>query len=118
MSLRIFSLYFAMIMLGGCGLQSSAPEGDLIECAIGPGAQFSKVCTRETLGGDDFVIHHPDGGFRRFVWTGTGGERAIGTTIGAGEVETLTPLSPSHIEFALDNDRYRYPAGEAVAAYD
>ena len=118
MSLRTFSLYFAMIMLGGCGLQSAAPEGDLIECAIGAGAEFSKVCTLETLGGDDFVIHHPDGGFRRFVWTGTGGERAIGSAIGAGEVETLTPVSPSHIEFAFENDRYRYPAGEAVAAYE
>ena len=118
MSLRIFSLYFALIMLGGCGLQSSAPQGDLIECAIGPGAQFSKVCTLETLGGDDFVIHHPDGGFRRFVWTGTGGERAIGSVIGAGEVEIRMPVSPSHIEFALDNDRYRYPVGEAHAAYE
>ena len=55
------------LVIPACAPQSAAPEGDIIPCAIGPGAEFEEVCTLEVTGPDEFVIHHPDGGFRRFL---------------------------------------------------
>lgn len=67
MSLRIFSAGLLLAALAACGVNSSPePEGMEIECAIGSGAEFEPVCTLEQVSSDEFVIHHPDGGFRRF----------------------------------------------------
>lgn len=67
---RIFSLIALTgmgSMLASCGSESNEPEGPDVECAIGPGAELTPVCTLERVSAEEFVIHHPDGGFRKFV---------------------------------------------------
>lgn len=93
------------LALAGCGSQSGLPEGDLIECAIGPGAQLSAVCIHSwnDVGGPGaFVITHPDGGFRRFVEGANGSleaaDGAVPLVAGAGD------------EVVVGDDRYVIPA--------
>ncbi|MEM6907699.1 MAG: hypothetical protein AAF494_03380 [Pseudomonadota bacterium] len=55
------------LLLAACASESGTPLGADIECAIGSGAKLSDGCILEGIdGGNGFVIHHPDGGFRRF----------------------------------------------------
>ncbi|MBA3864508.1 MAG: hypothetical protein C0517_11260 [Erythrobacter sp.] len=102
---RIFSAV-ALILLAACGAESPPPPGVTVDCAIGAGADLSPVCTLELVTGTpDMVIHHPDGGFRRFrIANG-----AIVATDGAAAVEVLTDISHAHVEIAVDGDRYRIP---------
>ena len=106
MSLRIFSALTLLTALTACGGNvSEAPEGEKVACAIGPGAEFSDVCTLELVAADEFVIHHPNGGFRRFVYADTGivaasdGVDAIANEVIDGEAGMW--------EFKVGSDRYR-----------
>ncbi len=78
----------------------------MIDCAIGPGADYSKVCTLEEAGNDQFLIHSPNGGFRRLMFDPRKGE--FGALDGA---DTLTILSQDSeiAEFEIGGDRYRVP---------
>ena len=111
MSLRISSLGLAAMMLAGCGSASAGPEGETIECAIGPGSEFTAVCTLERVAGDRFTIHHPDGGFRRFALDAEG-EVALADS--ADELATsLTPCDDRQlIEWEAAGDRYRMAVGD------
>lgn len=104
MSLRIFSLALAAL-LAACGSASPEPEGEAIECAIGPGAEFSAVCTLEETSEAEFIIHHPTGGFRRFRHTVEGVE----ISDGAEMIENMSGVSHGYIEFSVAGDRYRLP---------
>lgn len=118
MSLRIFSGLLALCALSACGAaQSPEPEGESVECAIGAGAEFADVCTLEWLdeaGGGEFLIHHPDGGFRRFAVN----EDASGVLLkdGAEELE-MSGNSPSGVwQFSVASDRYVMPVPPASGA--
>ncbi|WP_298466782.1 hypothetical protein [uncultured Erythrobacter sp.] len=81
----------------------------MIDCAIGPGAEYSEVCTLEWLGDEldsEFLIHHPDGSFRRFAFDG---EHQIVTTDGADPAETIRAISHAFWEFSVGGDRYKLP---------
>ncbi len=68
MSLRISSAICFAALVMGCTTESPAPDGEMIDCAIGPGAELNRVCTLERIDGDGielFLVHHPDGSFRR-----------------------------------------------------
>ncbi len=106
MCLRTSSALVPAILLAACGSESPPPPGDAIACAIGAGAEFSPVCTLEKVGGEGaFVVHHPDGGFRRFrIANG-----AIVASDGAAAVEVLADISHAHVEIAVETDRYRIP---------
>jgi hypothetical protein len=111
MYLRTFSSVVVLGLLTACGAaQTPEPEGDTIDCAIGPGAQFSSDCTLEWIGvagAQDFLIHHPDGGFRRFTLN----ENASGIALkdGADELEMVEPAQQGFWQFSVSGDRYLIP---------
>jgi hypothetical protein len=110
MFLRTSSALCAVALLAACGSESPPPPGDDIACAIGAGAEFSPVCKLEKLGPTgEFVIHHPDGGFRRFLMV----DGEINASDGAGEVEVVADASQDHVEIAVEGDRYRVPNASA-----
>ena len=100
---------FAAVILPACsGEISPDPEGQTIECAIGAGADLAPVCVGEQVTGSEgqlFVIHHPDGSFRRFEMLPD--DAGIGLADGAGvlrqEKEADTLL------ISVDDARYRLP---------
>ena len=85
---------------------SPPPPGAEIDCAIGAGADFSPVCTLEQATGGEIVIHHPDGGFRRFVRVAE-----TGALVPLDGAEPLVPEPGVADEgsFAVGADRYRIP---------
>lgn len=106
MCLRISSALAAFALLAACGAESPPPPGAEVECAIGTGADFSPVCTLEQVVGGEVVIHHPDGGFRRFARSADAG--ALVPLDGA---EPLVP-EPGVADatgFGVGADRYRIP---------
>lgn len=111
MFLRIFSGAFLAVSLTACeATQSPEPEGEALDCAIGAGAEFANVCTLEWVGeewGQEFLIHHPGGGFRRFVLN----EDASGVTVkdGAEDVEMVDPSQGGFWQFSVGGDRYLIP---------
>lgn len=103
---RISSL-LALIALAACGAQSPPPPGDTVDCAIGAGADFSPDCTLEQITGTpQIVIHHPDGGFRRFAR-----DPATGALASRDGAEALVPQAGEGgaVQFAVGGDRYRFP---------
>lgn len=111
MFLRISSAVLAIALLGACDTnETPQPEGETLDCAIGQGSDFASVCTLEWLGeewGRDFLIHHPDGGFRRFALN----EDASGVIVqdGAEDVLMLDPAPDGFWQFSVSGDRYRMP---------
>ena len=99
----------ALLLLAACSDDAPQPApfagGDTIECALGGDENFARQCGVERVE-DVLVIHHPDGGFRRFTITrdGTG----IAAADGADRA-SVTPRDDA-IEVALGGDRYVLPA--------
>lgn len=109
MSLRISSALILAGLVAACGPESQPPEGDEIECAIGSGASYSKVCTLERVSKDGsatFLIHAPDGSFRRLLIDPESGD--FGSVDGADELEILSQ-DGEMAEFSIAEDRYRIP---------
>ncbi len=84
------------------------------ECAIGPGAQWTRDCLIER--GDDqeiLTLRHPGGGFRRLriVTDGRGVVPADGS-----EDADVTIAGDRSIEVSIGEDRYRLPATVAAPA--
>ena len=109
MSLRIFSALGLMGALAACGSGDVSPEpvGDAVTCAIGEGVEMSDVCTLERVAGDGsatFLIHHPDGGFRRVSLDPETQE--LGVVDGADSLR-ITDSSDDITEFTIGIDRYR-----------
>jgi hypothetical protein len=106
MCLRISSTLAALAVLTGCGAaESPPPPGDEVECAIGAGAALSPVCTLE-LAGNDVILHHPDGGFRRLTR-----DPATGALAPRDGAEVLVPEQggAGAEAFAIGADRYLIP---------
>ena len=109
--MRISSAALLSIALAGCGAaETPEPEGETLDCAIGPGAEFANVCTLEWVGEPwvrDFIIHHPDGGFRRFALN----EDSSGVIApdGADAVEMVSPAPDAYWQFSVNGDQYRMP---------
>lgn len=106
MCLRISSTLAGLAVLAGCGAAESVPPpGDEVVCAIGAGAALSPVCTLERVG-NDVILHHPGGGFRRLTRDRV--TRALAPRDGA---EVLVPeQGGAGVEaFAIGADRYLIP---------
>ena len=109
MFLRISSALGLLAATAACGgaEMSPPPPGAEVDCAIGAGADFSPVCTLELVeAGDELVIHHPDGGFRRFSRVAE-----TGALVPLDGAEPLVP-EPGVADagsFAVGADRYRIP---------
>ena len=109
MSLRISSLAVVAVLVAGCsGEESLPPEGDTVACAIGDGADFADVCTLESVsdGGANFLLHSPDGSFRRLMIDPASGE--FGSVDGADVLEIVSQ-DGEMAEFQIAEDRYRIP---------
>lgn len=108
MSLRIFSP-LTLVLLAACGgADSPPPVGETVDCAIGAGSELGSDCTLERVAGtQEIVIHHPDGGFRRFVIDpATGGVAALD----GAEPLVPQPGEGDAVQFAIGEDRYSIPA--------
>lgn len=108
MSMRISSAAAALALLAGCSAGDDAgpqppPPGQEVDCALGAGAALSPVCSLE-LAGTDVILHHPDGGFRRFARDG-----ATGALVPRDGAEVLVPEQSDQdtLAFAVGADRYR-----------
>ncbi|EAQ30336.1 dihydroxy-acid dehydratase [Erythrobacter sp. NAP1] len=76
-----------------------------MDCAIGSGADYSNECVLERLNSKRFVIHGPNGGFRRFeIEQGEKGG-AVVSIDGSTEVAIISQGDP--LEFAVEDDVYR-----------
>ena len=66
-----------LLLLGACtesaetGEPAPAPSGDTIACAKGEPPAFDEECIVERIG-DDVIVHHPDGSFRRLALDANG----------------------------------------------
>lgn len=112
MSLRISSALVSLGLLAACGTQSPEPGGIPMDCAIGAGSQFDRVCTVTEVKAVDedayFVLWHPDGGFRRIRYRNA--DRSVEVMDGAEPATGVTHLQDGNVEFVIDADRYRLPA--------
>ena len=108
MFLRISStLTLSAFMLAACGGEvSPPPPGEMVECAIGAGADMAAVCTLERAEGGEIVIHHPDGGFRRFQQDT---DSATLSPLDGAETAVMQDGEGSALAFAVGDDRYRIP---------
>ncbi|HVR91621.1 MAG TPA: hypothetical protein VHG29_11090 [Novosphingobium sp.] len=99
------------MLLAACGSPETraAAEGEeAIECALAGSATFARTCAveRATLDGTlTLVVHHPDGGFRRFEVLKDGG--GVATADGAAVAQLS--LAGGLLEVTVDGDRYRFP---------
>lgn len=81
----------------------TASEGETVACALGGAATFTEVCFLELSEGQ-LIMHHPDGGFRRF-------ERDGNTlmALDGAHVAEIEVVAEGSIEVAIAGDRYRIP---------
>ena len=118
MYLRIFSSVVLVGLLTACeAAQSPEPEGDTLECAIGGAADLASNCTLEWMGQagtGDFLIHHPDGGFRRFSVSEDASSIILND--GAEELEMIEPSQGGFWQFSVSGDRYKMPVPPASGA--
>ena len=101
LSLSKHARWVSLWALASCSQPvDNASAGDKILCAIGS-AEFADVCTVERAG-SSFVIHRPDGGFRRFEMSGN-----EVTALDGADPVTVTPISDGVYELGIDGDRYQ-----------
>ena len=101
------------LMLAACGGgdagEAQLPEGAIaIECALGGAEDFTSGCAVEPRGEDarEFVIWHPDGGFRRFERLDDG--RWLAPADGADGARVERADDDATV-VSVAQDRYRFP---------
>lgn len=111
MSTRTSSLLSLPLVLAACGDAGEPLPGTAIECALGGSAQFAPDCTMEKQARDGLsllIVHHPDGGFRRFEL----GDDARGIVTADGMEQAVVTPSDAMLEISVGADRYRLPVTE------
>lgn len=110
-TMRTLSPLLLLAAFPGCSQSPDAEAalaGQKIDCALDGKQAFKTSCTVEKVGdGGEFVIHHPGGGFRRFI-TSPDGEFEV--TDGADELIASEDASGERITFAVGRDRYAVPS--------
>ncbi|GGA04902.1 hypothetical protein GCM10010923_13050 [Blastomonas marina] len=86
------------------GEPAAAPTGETIACALGGSESFDSKCVVERKG-NDVVLHHPDGGFRRFVLDPGGG----GLVAADGADSSSQRIEGDWLLLTVGGDRYRIP---------
>ncbi|MEW4466935.1 hypothetical protein AB1K62_03780 [Parasphingorhabdus sp. JC815] len=116
---RISSISAAILLVTACGSESDTEaenainqglDGSKIRCAVNGESQFSDSCQAERLStenGVTLIIHHPDGGFRRFkiLTDGRGIEAADGAELAKIEI-----VADEKILVSVGPDQYIMPA--------
>ena len=97
---------------GQSGAQPQATEGATrVECALGEGGQYAHDCFVEKVAGEEgpeFVVRHPDGGFRRLRIAPD--RRGMIAVDGADEAMNERVGRDGELEVTVGPDRYRFPA--------
>lgn len=86
-------------------------DSNLIECALGGSETFARSCLvelTERSWQSIFIIHHPDGGFRRFDVVKDGEGYSLETSDGADQA--VIELTSEQMRVAVADDRYLFPA--------
>lgn len=115
MRMRAIAGVALLIAVSGCSNQADgtlpkvAEENEKIACAVGGASDLKEVCSVQRITADDvvqLVVHHPDGGFRRFEIRsdGTGLAPADGADDAQREVGNGT------LDLTVSGDTYRFPA--------
>ncbi|MGE8132205.1 hypothetical protein [Novosphingobium sp. ES2-1] len=97
-------------VLAACSKAEDAPQGRVIDCAVGGSAKFLPECFVEDsrVGDKRFLtVRHKAGGFRRFEMVNDG--RGVVSADGADEA-TAQWSSQGVLEVSVAGDRYRFPA--------
>jgi hypothetical protein len=105
----------ALIALAACSngdAQPQAADGATeVECALAGRQTFARDCLVERIEGEEgseFVVRHPDGGFRRLkIAPDRSGMIAID---GADDAVNSLAGEPPMLEVRIGTDRYRFPA--------
>jgi hypothetical protein len=88
----------------------AANGNELIECAIGGAQWFLRECevekSKDDAGALVLVVHHPNGGFRRFTVVTDG--RGLETTDGFEQARS--EVVDGRLDVQVGDDRYRFPA--------
>ena len=97
-------------MLAACSGEADSADSKQpkVECALAGAASFAPDCKMELHEGKDgrtAILHHPDGGFRRFQ-LGVPGEGLI-TADGMEQAEVVS--GEGMVEVRVGADRYRLP---------
>jgi len=109
----------AALSISGCSAeeQPGAPEPEKprehVFCALDGAEQFTSDCTleRSRAGeGEVLVVHHPDGGFRRF----TLGRDPAGLVTADGADQARPAPNGALLDVRVGRDRYRFPLEEPV----
>ena len=102
-----------VLLLAACSSDAAdvpPPDPDsLIDCALAGATTFARDCAVERSQADSglvLVVHHPDGGFRRFEVLTDG--RGLASADGADKAQIA--VHGDGIEVAVGADRYRFPA--------
>ena len=99
-----------LLLLAGCAQPSARaaqPGEELIDCALAGIKAFTKTCAVErttVAGATTLVVHHPDGGFRRFDVSPDGG----GISVADGAELARQQLAGGVLEVTLGDNRYRF----------
>ena len=113
MNVRALACVAALTAAAGCSKAEDVPpvgEGEeKIACAIGGAAELKEVCSVErTKAGDilQLVVHHPDGGFRRFEVRSDGS--GLAPADGADDAQRVA--GDGTLDLTVSGDTYRFPA--------
>ena len=109
--MRISDAAWLLLCLSGCSAAAPPAKvgGDAIDCALGSAAGFTHDCTVERSKQDGatlLIVHHPDGGFRRFKLLDGGNSLAAAD----GAEAVAMARNADRIDVSIDGDRYRFPA--------
>lgn len=103
---------------GATGGGADAPQGSVVSCrtgeakAVAPGCVMEWRAAAQGAGARILVLHHPDGGFRRFVVSSDGAR--INVADGAEAVEVGDPHQGA-VEITVGDAAYRLPTRELRA---
>lgn len=103
-------LGLALASCGDGGGPLEPPPGSISIACAAPGGAFEEGCFVErsdTAEGVLLTLRQPDGGFRRLLVPGDGGDL---TAADGAEPVQVTRRSPTEIEVAIGGARYRLPA--------
>jgi hypothetical protein len=105
--MRYASILIPIVLLAGCGRPAGDPEPDMrtIDCALAGSSTFGHCLVEQA--GDNLVVHHPDGGFRRLHKVDDG--RGVISADGVEEAHVAWILD-GRLEVVVGSDRYRFPA--------
>lgn len=101
MSMRISSLALVLALAACSPKATELPPGEQIACAVDGAAEFVLDCTAER-DGSQVIVHHRDGGFRRFEI----GDGRI-TPLDGADGAQVSALPDGIVEVKIGQDRYR-----------